>query len=426
MATATESTSSPASTTPAPGGSNGSGDDDDGGGAVIVDVVDRPAAADGAGTSASAVPTIVRKPWYRDASARRLICMATLTLVFAVGEIIAGVLVGSLAVLADAFHMVSDLIALVVGYVALRVSGRTNTKSMSYGWSRAEVIGGLINGVFLLSVTVFIVLEAVTRFIEIPEIKDPVIMIIVGGAGLAVNVIGLIMFAGHAHVGHSHGHPHGHSHGGHKGHAEEGAAAPDGEKEAPKRKVTNLNLHGLFLHVLGDALGSVIAIIVGICIKFIRPNWKFYLDPILSLVISVVILNTSVPLVRSCVKILMQGVPDNVDLEQLLGELQKVEGACNVHDLHVWQLTMKSHVGTVHIACRKDTDFMSLAGRVKRILHKHNIHATTIQPEFISQPSEPSPAVTPIPPECMLACDYSKKGTEKCSLLLRKPDSDDH
>jgi len=161
-----------------------------------------------------------------------------------------------------------------------------------------------------------------------------------------------------------------------------------------------MNLHGVFLHLLGDALGSIVAIIVGVCILYIEDGWKYYLDPILSLVIACVIMYTAVPLVKSCVRILMQSVPENIDLNQILKELEELEGAESVHDLHVWQLTTERHVGTVHIAVDKNTDFMDLAQRLKHVLHNHNIHATTIQPEFISEGGIDNNHF-----ECMLPCE---------------------
>ena len=379
-------------------------------------------------------PNKVEVPWYHDKNMRNLVIQTTITVLFCLLEIIAGIIIKSLAVLSDAFHMVSDSIALVVAIIALKVAKRERTVSMTYGWRRAEVIGGIVNGVFLMSATLFIVLEAVQRFMEVEEITEPIAMIVVGVAGLLVNLIGMVMFHGHAGHMHSHGHGHGHSH--ETTAAATVAAEAEGadsdsscdsehdhdhdhkhdhkhdhdhdkkDKKEKKKGPVSLNLHGVFLHLMGDALGSVVATVVGVCILLCNGQWKYYLDPILSLVIAVVIMCSAVPLVKSCVRILMQSVPDGVDLNVILKELESVEGAESIHDLHVWQLSTEKHVGTVHIACEKGTDFMKLAQRVKHVLHNHNIHATTIQPEFISENDRENDLS-----ECMLPCERDNEDT---------------
>ena len=316
-----------------------------------------------------------RKKWYHDKPTLKIVTQIAITIFFCLVEIGIGIYTESIAILADAFHMISDSIALVIGFIALRASEKEATKMMSYGWSRAEVVGGLTNGVFLFSATLFIVIEAIQRFIEVPKIENPMLMVVIGVLGLLINVVGLVLFHGDAHIGHDHG---GHSHN-HNDHNNEEKT----QKKKNKKKEVNLNFHGVFLHVLGDALGSVIVIIVGLCIKFVSGNWKYYLDPTLSLISCVVILNTSIPLIKRCVNILMQGTPEFADTDEIMEEIKLVKGAKNVHDLHVWQLTMKTSIGTVHVVCDKSADFMEVAKEIKTILHNHNIHATTIQPEFV-------------------------------------------
>lgn len=177
----------------------------------------------------------------------------------------------------------------------------------------------------------------------------------------------------------------------------------------------NLNLHGVFLHVLGDALGSIAATGVGLCIWLIDDSktWKYYLDPAASVLVSFIILKSSIPLIMRCIKILMQMVPESVDLKKLTEDLKKVPGALDIHDLHIWELTSQDHVGTLHITVSKEGDFMTLARELQRVLHTHNIHATTIQPEY------PDSGSSEDPQDCMLMCDYKKKNLEKCSLIQR-------
>lgn len=154
-----------------------------------------------------------RKP-LRSTKTCSLLSMLALTSSFFFVEIIVGYITGSVALIADSFHMLSDVISLIVGFFALRYSKKTGqTDRNTFGWQRAEVLGALINAVFLVALCFTILIEALKRLVEVEAINNPWLVFIVGGAGLLVNVIGLFMFHGHGH-GHSHGgESNGHSHG---------------------------------------------------------------------------------------------------------------------------------------------------------------------------------------------------------------------
>lgn len=156
----------------------------------------------------------------------RLMCMLGLTAGFFVAEVVVSRLTSSLAMLSDSFHMLSDVIALLVALVAVRFASRTQaTSKNTFGWIRAEVMGALVNAVFLTALCFTIILEAVERFTEPHEIESPQVVIGVGAAGLLVNLLGLCMFHGHSGGG-GHGHSHGgHSHGGRKGKRAKGCKA---------------------------------------------------------------------------------------------------------------------------------------------------------------------------------------------------------
>ena len=143
-----------------------------------------------------------------------LLSMLTLTSSFFLVEIIVGYITGSVALIADSFHMLSDVISLIVGFFALRYSKKAGqTDRNTFGWQRAEVLGALINAVFLVALCFTILIEAMKRLVEVEAINNPWLVLIIGGLGLLVNVIGLFMFHGHGH-GHSHGGgSNGHSHG---------------------------------------------------------------------------------------------------------------------------------------------------------------------------------------------------------------------
>eukprot|EP00026_Physarum_polycephalum_P005968 Phypoly_transcript_06007.p1 GENE.Phypoly_transcript_06007~~Phypoly_transcript_06007.p1 ORF type:complete len:293 (+),score=40.75 Phypoly_transcript_06007:951-1829(+) len=255
------------------------------------------------------------------------------------------------------------------------------------------------------------------------------LVIIVGAGGLAVNVIGLIMFASHSSLSHGHSHSHGHGHGhghadkktdkkhktrkhahnaedagevgllekdkrkareerdehlhDHDEHEHEHAHEKEGKKEQHKKD--NSNLHAVFLHVLGDALGSVGAIGTGLIIKFVDHPWKVYADPTFSVLLTLIILKGSIPLVKHSANILLESVPENIDLEALSAAILKIEGVVNVHELHVWQLGDVKNIATLHAAIDENTDFPSIAETIKILFHDFGVHSTTIQPEYVSR-----------------------------------------
>jgi len=321
-----------------------------------------------------------------------------------------GIIINSLALMSDAFHMLSDMISLGIAFAAIQLSRRTHSSSKSYGWIRAEILGGLINGVFLVAVCFFIALEAIQRFISIPVIEDPLIIIIIGSAGLVMNIVGLVLFSAHRGMG-GHGHSHGHSHGHGHGHGkvvddevEKQFTTTEGKlpgQHKEKEKHSNANLHAIFLHVLGDAVGSLGAIITGLIIMFVPSHYKYFADPCMSILLAVIILKSSVPLVRHCTNILMQSVPEEMELEKITEEMLNLEGVVGIHDLHVWQLSDTKHVATVHITVYSDSDFSQVALKIKQLFHTYGVHSTTVQPEYVEQSIESKNKQY----DCNLACE---------------------
>jgi len=144
-----------------------------------------------------------------------------------------------------------------------------------------------------------------------------------------------------------------------------------------------LNIRGVILHVLGDALGSVGVCLSGLGIWLLPWKKSYYLDPIISVIIALIILSTSIPLVKRCVTILMQSVPRDISLEDIKTQLLALDGIQSIHELHIWQLDDTKIIGTVHLTCSELIVFDSLAKEVKKLLHTHGVHSVTIQPEFV-------------------------------------------
>ncbi|XP_070843685.1 zinc transporter 1a [Chaetodon trifascialis] len=412
----------------------------------------------------------------------RLLCMLTLTFGFFIVEVVVSRITASLSMLSDSFHMLSDVIALVVALVAVRFAEKTHaTNRNTFGWIRAEVMGALVNAVFLTALCFTIVLEAIERFTEPHEIEKAEVVAGVGAAGLLVNLLGLCLFHGHAGGGH------GHSHGGHS-HGNKNKKGKTGKTQGSSREETNnlvgnhnspgdvksineitckdssevqmngsthyedmdpdhdsssqLNMRGVFLHVLGDALGSVIVVVNAIIFIFVwqpckademcvnpcinshttdhhhvnhtlvnllegptmstmkvaGPCWVLYLDPTLCIIMVGILLYTTYPLLKESALILLQTVPKQVNMHRLNERLLGLDGILAIHELHIWQLAGSRIIATAHIKCHDPTSYMEVAKRIKDFFHDEGIHATTIQPEFVTFNSESRDSL------CELSC----------------------
>ena len=158
----------------------------------------------------------------------------------------------------------------------------------------------------------------------------------------------------------------------------------DLEAGKPKNRHNHgsMNMRALVLHVMGDALGNVGVIGSGLVIWLTTWQYRYYSDPIISLIITCIIFSSALPLVKSASFILLQGVPESVNLEDVREDISAVDGVVSIHELHVWQLSESKHVASVHILLRKKEDFMRVVRDIRRVLHEHDIHNGSIQPEF--------------------------------------------
>ncbi|MCJ1242882.1 hypothetical protein MMC30_000078 [Trapelia coarctata] len=458
--------------------------------------------------------------------------------------------------------MLNDVLSLCVGLWAVKVANqKTNSKTYTYGWQRAETLGALVNGVFLVALCLSIFLEAIQRFVEPQVVTNPKLVLIVGSFGLLSNILGLLLFHEHGHSHGSSGHSHGegisaaeegHSHvtsderdihskaiadeggniadvmpestiGGWPGtHSkadsngfrksdeddstaaasssplstrktasnstqrrhrrrtsasrsrlasvddihihpasfrndiiaasrlediesgtgtesegeealvedeEQGArestpllgkssthasakhndSAHDGHGASkshsswhishnhsqPKRASEkgghshgDLNMRGVFLHVMGDALGNIGVIASALIIWLTDYSWRFYSDPAISLVITLIILGSAIPLCRAASRILLQAVPAGINVDEVKEDIEELPGIISCHHLHVWQLSDTKLVASLHVQIEFDfkgegsARYMQLAKAVRHCLHEYGIHSSTIQPEF--------------------------------------------
>ncbi|KAJ5114383.1 hypothetical protein NUU61_000142 [Penicillium alfredii] len=472
----------------------------------------------------------------------RILILLVIDTAFFLLELISGYAVHSLALVADSFHMLNDVLSLCVGLWAVKVANNeTSSKMYTYGWQRAETLGALVNGVFLVALCLSIFLEAIQRLVEPQEVQNPKLVCIVGCFGLLSNILGLVLFHEHSH-GHGHSHDHGEedhedvdaAERGYSDHQqsdtvgadqrgnaagimpENGAGRPENvqnslphpatEPASPlsrKRRVTDsqsrgsrryststgrgfvnvedihvhpatlrqdiiaasrgqfrneqssdsetgrdedeypsersgllrhrdrtsnytdengtpfkvpdhpgeddvhkshnhaqpkpkgqkkgghdLNMRGVFLHVVGDALGNIGVIISALVIWLTDYDWRFYVDPGISLIITLIILASAIPLCKAASRILLQAVPPGMSIDHIKEDIERLPGVIGSHHLHVWQLSDTKIVASIHI--QVDTEikgegserYMLLARQVRRCLHAYGIHSSTIQPEF--------------------------------------------
>jgi cobalt-zinc-cadmium efflux system protein len=239
---------------------------------------------------------------------RRVIIALLLTGAFMIVEVIGGIISGSLALLADAGHMLTDTMALALAAVAFHVSRRPADTKLTYGYQRFQILAAFVNGLTLLLIVAWILFEAVDRFMNPTEILGST-MLVVAGIGLAVNIVAFLVLHG-------------------------------GDRD-------NLNIRGAALHVAGDLLGSVAAIIAAVVI--IQTNWT-PIDPILSVAVALLILRSAWVLVKRSAHVLLEGAPEWLDVDamqkQIITEVPTVVG---IHHVHVWGLTPQDLMLTMHV-----------------------------------------------------------------------------
>ncbi|NXW50238.1 ZNT10 protein, partial [Nyctiprogne leucopyga] len=332
----------------------------------------------------------------------RLIFMLVLTVGFFVAELVSGYVGNSIALVSDSFNMLSDLISLCVGLSTGRIARRSRRgPRATYGYSRAEAVGALSNAVFLTALCFTIFVEAILRLARPERIDDAQLVLIVGTLGLAVNLVGLLVFQdwGACCRRRPHDPPPAAARplpgGDPAGQADGAGDSPNDQKcpeEGPKKKKEKkseaLNIRGVLLHVMGDALGSVV-VVVAATIFYVLPlgnapcNWQCYIDPSLTVIMVFIILSSAFPLIKETAIILLQMVPKGVNMQLLTDKLARVPGVSSLHEVHVWELAGGKNIATLHIKCQTPTDYQDAAYKIRKVFHEAGIHSVTIQPEYI-------------------------------------------
>ncbi len=291
-------------------------------------------------------------------NSRRLALTLILAAGYMVAEVVGGLLTGSLALLADAGHMLSDVGALGFSLVALRIARRPRDQRRTYGYHRAEVLAAFTNAAVLLAISITIVVEAVRRLHSPTNVEGGPMLALATG-GLLVNLAGLWIL--------------------HRGRRE------------------SLNVRGAWLHVLTDALGSIQAMVAGALI------WGFgwdLADPIASVLISVLVAYSGWGLLKEAANVLMEGAPGHIAVADVEAAILKVEGVREVHDLHVWTITSGFVALSAHVSARAAAP-EDLLWRIREMLEaRFHIEHSTIQLELEMGNGDHSPPGNPTSQGC--------------------------
>ncbi|XP_062569410.1 proton-coupled zinc antiporter SLC30A2-like [Saccostrea cucullata] len=280
---------------------------------------------------------------------RKLIIASTLCLLFMVGEIVGGVLAGSLAIISDAAHLLTDFASFMISLLAIMLATRSPSKRFSFGWYRAEILGALLSILFLWILTGVLFYMAVRRVIHQDYTINATIMLITAACGVAFNVI----------MGISLGHGHNHSH--QKKQSSSQTDIQSSQQSSVQENITHPSYGAINSHF--------------------KPEWRLA-DPICTFVFSLIVMVTTFKIFLDIITVLMEGTPRGIDISSVRNSFLKLPGVKDVHDLRLWSLSMDKIALSVHLAVDSNTDplkILKLGSAVVRM--KYGISETTIQVE---------------------------------------------
>ena len=269
-----------------------------------------------------------------------MLIVLSITAVIMIAEIIGGLLANSLALLSDAGHMLTDILALGLSVVAMRFAQKPPTSSKTYGFYRLEILAAFFNGLLLLFISLYIFYEAYQRLLQPKEIKG-LVMLVVAAIGLLANGVGILVLRKSAHK--------------------------------------NLNVKSALFHIVGDTISSVGVIGGGLLILY--TGW-YLVDSVISIFIGMLILRGAYSLVKESVDIFLEATPKDIDIEELLDNVRKIEGVKEIHHLHLWTITSGIYAISAHVVIDDllTSTSATILKEIERLLQgKYSIEHTTIQ-----------------------------------------------
>lgn len=280
---------------------------------------------------------------HHEVSGKNLGFAILLNLIITVAQSIGGIISGSMALLSDAAHNFSDVLSMVISYLANRLSRRGATEKETFGFRRSEILAAFINSATLIIISVIILFEAIQRLINpVPISANLVIYLAI--AGIVVNGVSVLFIKNDSHE--------------------------------------NMNMKSVYLHLFGDMLTSIAVLLGGIAMKYLQ--W-FWTDSVFSIAIAFYLLYMSWGIFRSSLRIIMQFTPEGTDIAKIVKEIENLEGVVNIHHVHVWQINEHDLMFEAHVDVSEDmrvSGFEKLLDEIKLILSPYNINHSTIQPEF--------------------------------------------
>jgi cobalt-zinc-cadmium efflux system protein len=280
---------------------------------------------------------------HHDTGGKNLGITILLNIGITVAQVIGGIISGSMALLSDAAHNFSDVLALIISWIAKRLTGKEQTLSRTFGYKRAEIFAAFINSSTLIIIAVILATEAVERLVN-PQPVTAGIVIWLAGLSIILNGLSVLLIK-------------------------------KGSKES-------INIKSAYLHLFTDMLTSVAVLMGGFAMKYL--NW-YRLDGILSIAIAVYLIYSSWEIFADTLKIMMQFTPKSVDLEKIAVQIQNVEGIKNIHHIHAWQLDEHEIIFEAHVDLEKNikiSEFEIVLREIENVLNNHNIRHLNIQPEF--------------------------------------------
>ncbi|KAH7905983.1 putative CDF zinc transporter [Hygrophoropsis aurantiaca] len=333
-------------------------------------------------------------------STTKLSLVLVISTAFFVTEIAIGFRTKSLALIADAVSFCRSLWDMLMSPYRCDCGADVHapqTPEFSYAFHRGELVGAFFNGVFLLALALSIFLQAVERFVNIQPVDNPLFVLIVGGVGLALNILSVLIV--HEHHGHSHGHAAqeddesstlemltippliGHPNGEANVHKLHNHANVPATAHAPQH---NYGLLAVMIHLFGDAVNNVGVMVAAVIMWKLSSPARFYADPAVSVIISAIIFASALPLTKKSARILLEAAPPGLNLNHLMEDLLAVPGVLSIHDMHVWQLSQSITLASFHVRVATNTDLLSWE-HTEENLHQccaaYGISHATIAPE---------------------------------------------
>ncbi len=293
---------------------------------------------------------------------RDLLIALSITILMMVAEVIGGLLSNSLALLSDAGHMLTDNLALLLSFFAMKFATMPATERKTFGFFRLEILAALVNGIVLVLISLYIMYHAYIRMVS-PQPVQGKLMLIIAVIGLVANVIGALVLFKHSHA--------------------------------------NLNIRGAYLHIVGDALSSIGVVIGGVIILY--TGW-YLIDPILSFLISLVIIYGSWALVKESVNVLLESVPSHINIDSVAAEIATVKGVREAYHIHVWTITSGVYALSAHVLIDDQpvSGSRDIITEIRALLSKKfNVLHSTIQLECDR---------CDMSPMCSLPADVRKNG----------------